>query len=668
MVSSNIDQLCIDTIRTLSIDAVEKAKSGHPGAPMGCAPMAYVLWNNSMKHNPLDPTWDNRDRFVLSNGHASALLYSVLHLTGYNISMDDIKNFRQWGSKTPGHPEYDLKSGIEMTTGPLGQGFAHGIGMAICERWLAERYNKPGFNVIDHHTYAIVSDGDLQEGVSSEAASLAGTLQLGKVIYLYDDNDISNEGNTDITFVEDVKKRFEAYGWHVVGPIDGMDPEDLSSAINIAKNEEERPSLIICRTIIGYGSPNKANTSGVHGEPLGTDETILTKQQLGWQTEDAFSVPDEVRSHFVSLVTRGNELQENWNDLISKYSETFPDEARTLKSELAGQIPDGWDNDLDNLFDTSVTSMSTRDAGGKVMNSISEKVQMLVGGSADLAPSTKTILNNRGHFSREDYAGGNFHFGVREHAMGAVANGMALHGGAIPYTATFLLFSDYMRPPMRLAAMMGLRVIYIFTHDSIGLGQDGPTHQPIEQLLSLRAIPNIVVLRPADATETVEAWKIAVNRENGPTVIVLSRQNLPILDRNHFGPVAGVQKGAYILQDTDGPPQAIIISTGSEIEIALKAAELLKNEGTSARVVSMPSWEIFESQSAEYQEEVLPRKIKTRVSIEASSKLGWERYVTSDGTTIGISRFGASAPADIIYEKLGLTPERVADEIKNLLR
>ncbi len=664
---TNINQLCIDTIRTLSIDAIEAAKSGHPGAPMGCAPMAYTLWNKFLSHNPADPEWINRDRFILSNGHASALLYSILHLSGYAISLEDIKNFRQWESKTPGHPEYNLSCGIEMTTGPLGQGFAHGIGMAIAERWMAHRYNQPNFNIINHNTYAIVSDGDLQEGVASEAASIAGTLQLGKVIYLYDDNDISIEGNTDITFVEDVKKRFESYGWQVVGPIDGMDTEDLSAAIDIAKQEETRPSLIICRTTIGYGSPNKANTSGVHGEPLGPEETLLTKAQLGWKYDKPFSIPPEVESHFNCLRNKSAESQNAWSQLFAEYERNYPLQAKNFKLEISGELPVGWDEGLDDLFKDSTITMSTRDAGGRVMNAISEEVPILLGGSADLAPSTKTILNNKSDFSATNYSGNNFHFGVREHAMGALANGMALHGGTIPYTATFLLFSDYMRPPMRLAAMMGLRVIYIFTHDSIGLGQDGPTHQPIEQLLSLRAIPNMVVLRPADATETAEAWKIAVSRMNGPTVIVLSRQNLPILDRHKFKPSAGVHKGAYILHDSLQPAQAIILSTGSEIELALEAAKLLESEEIHVRIVSMTSWELFDQQPLMYQHEVLPPHIRSRVSVEAATELGWERYTTSDGTNIGISRFGASAPSDVIYSNLGLTAEKIVDEVKKLI-
>ena len=667
MPNAAIDQVCINTIRFLAVDAVEKAKSGHPGAPMGVAAMAYVLWDRFLKHNPANPTWPDRDRFVLSNGHASALLYSLLHLTGYEISLDDLKNFRQWGSRTPGHPEYDLAAGIEMTTGPLGQGFAHGVGMAIAERWLAEHYNHPDHQIIDHHTYAIVSDGDLQEGVASEAASLAGTLQLGKLIYLYDDNDISIEGNTDIAFVEDVAKRFEAYRWQVVGPIDGLDPGDVEAAIAIAKAETGRPSLIICRTIIGYGSPIKAGTGGVHGEPLGPDETVLAKENLGWRYTEPFTVPAEASDHFKSVKERGQQSQEEWNSRWQAYRRAYPQDADRLEEDLSGDLPEGWDRELADLFKGGPSSIATRDAGGQVMNAISKQVHSLLGGSADLAPSTKTLLRDQGDFGPQEYVGHNFHFGVREHAMGAIANGMSLHGGIIPYTATFLLFSDYMRPPMRLAALMGIRVVYIFTHDSVGMGQDGPTHQPIEQLLALRAVPNLVVLRPADATETAEAWKVALQRRNGPTLLALSRQNLPVLDRTVLAPAEGVQKGAYILWEASSSPDTVIMATGSEVSIALEGGKLLQAQGVSARVVSMPSWELFDAQPKEYRNRVLPPEVKARVSIEASSPMGWERYVGPDGFAIGIPHFGASAPAEVIYEKLGLTPQRVADEAAALL-
>ena len=668
MVSPSLDELCVNTIRFLSVDTVQKANSGHPGAPMGAAAMTYALWDRFLKHNPADPTWPDRDRFILSPGHASALLYSLLHLTGYDLPLDELKQFRQWGSKTPGHPEYGVTPGVEMTTGPLGQGFAHGVGMAAAERWLAEHYNRPGHEIINHYTYAIVSDGDLQEGVSSEAASLAGTLRLGKLIYLYDDNDISIEGNTDIAFTEDVPQRFQSYGWHVVGPIDGMDPEAVDAAIRTSKAETARPSLIVCRTVIGYGSPNKANTGGVHGEPLGQEEIVLTKERLGWPYEEAFTIPKEAQAHLLLAKDRGRSSQEEWQTRMEGYRRAFPAEAAKLESALAGNLPEGWDQDLAGLFEGIDRPMATREASGRVMNAIAGRVDSLVGGSADLAPSTRTILNDQGHYSAEEYGGHNWHFGVREHAMGSIANGMALHGGPIPYTATFLLFSDYMRPPIRLAALMDLRVIYIFTHDSIGVGEDGPTHQPIEQLLSLRAVPNVTVLRPADATETSEAWKVAMERKNGPTVLVMSRQNLIVLDREAYSAASGVQQGGYILWESSDKPDAILIGTGSEVHIALEAGKILEDKGIASRVVSLPSWELFDEQPADYRSGVLPSDVRVRIAIEAGTPMGWERYVGIDGVTLGISCFGASAPAGVLYEKFGLTAQRMADEAEALVK
>ncbi|MCH2504674.1 MAG: transketolase [Dehalococcoidia bacterium] len=668
MVSPSLDELCVNTIRFLSIDTVQKANSGHPGAPMGAAAIAYALWDRFLKHNPADPSWADRDRFILSPGHASALLYSLLHLTGYDLPLDELKQFRQWGSKTPGHPEYGVTPGVEMTTGPLGQGFAHGVGMASAERWLAEHYNLPGHEIINHHTYAIVSDGDLQEGVSSEAASLAGTLRLGKLIYLYDDNDISIEGNTDIAFTEDVSQRFQSYNWHVVGPINGMDPEAVDAAIRAAQAETARPSLIVCRTLIGYGSPNKANTGGVHGEPLGQEEIVLTKERLGWPYEEAFTIPEEAQAHFLQARDRGRSSQEEWRSRMEGYRREFPDEAAKLESALAGNLPEGWDQDLAGLFDGVDRPMATREASGRLMNAIAGRVDSLVGGSADLAPSTRTILNDQGHYSAKEYGGHNLHFGVREHAMGSIANGMALHGGPIPYTATFLLFSDYMRPPIRLAALMGLRVIYIFTHDSIGVGEDGPTHQPIEQLLSLRAVPNVMVLRPADATETAEAWKVAMERRNGPTVLVMSRQNLTVLDRETYAAASGVLRGGYILWESSDKPEAILIGTGSEVHIALDAGKILEEKGIASRVVSLPSWELFDEQPADYRSGVLPSDVRARVAIEAGTPMGWERYVGIEGVTLGMSHFGASAPAGVLYEKFGLTAQRMADEAEALVK
>ncbi|MCI0781922.1 MAG: transketolase [Chloroflexi bacterium] len=662
MPDQKLDDLCINTIRFLSIDAVQQANSGHPGAPMGAAPMAYVLWDRFLKHNPTDPQWPDRDRFILSAGHASALLYSLLHLTGYDLPLDELKRFRQLGSKTPGHPEYGLAPGVEVTTGPLGQGFANGVGMAIAERWLAHHFNRPGHEIIDHYVYALVSDGDLQEGVASEAASLAGTLRLGKLIYFYDDNGISIEGNTDISFTENVALRFQAYGWHTVGSIDGRDLEAVDSAIREAQAEDTRPSLIVCRTVIGYGSPNKAGTGEVHGAALGVEEVQLTREQLGWDYQEPFTLPQEALAHFRQALERGKKRQEAWQTRLEAYRSAYPAEATQLEEAWQGDPPQGWDQGLAELFSADDRPVATRVASGRVMNVISEQVPFFAGGSADLAPSTMTILNNREHFSSEEYRGNNFHFGVREHAMGAVANGMAVHGGMIPYTATFLIFSDYMRPPIRLAAIMGLRVAFVFTHDSIGLGEDGPTHQPIEQLLALRAIPNIVVLRPADATETVQAWKAALERRAGPTVLVLGRQSLPVLDRTEYADAAGVLKGGYVLWQASDQPDVILIGTGSEVHIALDAGKLLQEQGIMARVVSMPSWELFDSQSGEYRESVLPAKLRARVSIEAGTPLGWERYVGTDGVAIGLSHFGASAPAADLYQHFGLTAERVAQE------
>ncbi|HZA23618.1 MAG TPA: transketolase [Dehalococcoidia bacterium] len=669
MPDPKLDQLCINTIRFLAVDAVEQAKSGHPGAPMGAAVMAYALWDRFLKHNPTSPDWPDRDRFILSNGHASALLYSLLHLTGYDLPLDELKRFRQWGSKTPGHPEYGLAPGVEMTTGPLGQGFAHGVGMAIAERWLADHYNHPNHQIINHHTYAIVSDGDLQEGVASEAASLAGTLHLGKLIYLYDDNDISIEGNTDIAFVENVPQRFLAYGWHVIGPIDGMDSSAVEAAIRMAQAETGRPSLIICRTIIGYGSPNKAGTAGVHGEPLGPEEAHLAKEALGWLYPEPFTIPPEALAHFRKAVERGRHEQEEWQVRLAAYRRDYPAEAAQLEEDLSGELPGGWDSGLSDLFKPGDRPIATREAGGRVMNAIVDRVHAFMGGSADLAPSTKTLLKDHNTYGFEEYSGEhNFHFGVREHAMGAIANGMALHGGTIPYTATFLIFSDYMRPAIRLGALMEQRVIYIFTHDSIGLGQDGPTHQPIEQLLGLRAVPNLVVVRPADATETVEAWKIALKRRHGPTVLALSRQNLPVLDRSILASAEGVQRGGYILWEASASPDVILIATGSEVPIALEAGKSLQEKGVSARVVSLPSWELFDAQPVEYRNSVLSPQVKARVSIEAATPLGWERYTGIDGVAIGLPHFGASAPAEVLYEKFGLTTQRVVEEAIRLTR
>ena len=665
---SALDKLCINTIRFLAVDAVEQAKSGHPGTPMGAAVMAYVLWDRFLKYNPADPQWPDRDRFVLSPGHASAMLYALLHLTGYDLSLEDLKRFRQWGSKTPGHPEYGLTPGVEVTTGPLGQGFANGVGMAIAERWLGQHYNQTEHEVINHYTYTIVSDGDLQEGVASEAASLAGTLHLGKLIYLYDDNDISIEGNTDIAFAENVAQRFQAYGWHVVGPIDGMDPACVDAAIRMAQRETGRPSLVICRTIIGYGSPNKAGTASAHGEPLGEEEIRQTRENLGWPSQVPFTVPPEALAHFRQALERGQRHQADWWERLRAYREAYPTEAQQLDEELMGDLPKDWSSDLADLFKAQDRPVATREASGQVMNAVAKRVHAFTGGSADLAPSTKTLLKDHGHYGFEEYCDHNMHFGVREHAMGSIANGTALHGGIIPYTATFLVFSDYMRPPIRLAALMEQRVVFIFTHDSIGMGEDGPTHQPIEHIMGLRTVPNLAVLRPADATETVEAWKVAMERRRGPTALVLSRQNLPVLDQSALAPAAGAQKGGYVLWEASGQPDVILIGTGSEVHIALEAGMLLQGQGISARVVSLPSWDLFDEQPREYREQVLPPSIRARVSLEAGTTLGWERYVGLDGASIGLDRFGASAPAGELYQQLGVTAQRVVEEATRLVR
>ena len=666
MADQALDQLCINTIRFLAVDSVQKAKSGHPGAPLGAAPMAYALWDRFLKHNPNDPTWPNRDRFVLSCGHASALLYSLLHLTGYDLPMDELKQFRQWGSKTPGHPEHGLTPGVEATTGPLGQGFGNAVGMALAERWLAGQYNRPGYEIIDHHTYAIVSDGDLQEGIASEAASMAGTLGLGKLIMLYDDNDISIEGDTDITFRENVVERFQAYGWHVIGPIEGMDVENVATALTAAKTETGKPSIIVCRTVIGYGSPNKAGKGSAHGDPLGEEEVGLTKEALGWAAQDAFSVPAEAGAHLGQATERGKAKQAEWNAAFSEYREAFPEDAQQLDDALRGKLPSGWEDGLNGLFDKP-DPIATRSASGVVMNAISKGVPAFIGGSADLAPSTRTILDDSGHIGNGEFSGNNLHFGVREHAMGAVANGISLHGGAIPYTATFLVFSDYMRPSIRLGALMGKQVIYVFTHDSIGVGEDGPTHQPIEHLMALREIPGLVVSRPADATETVEVWRAAMSRQDGPTVMAFTRQNLPVLDRSTLSPASGVLNGAYVLWESGDSPQVVIMATGSEVHIALEAGLALESEGIAARVVSMPSWEVFDEQPKEYRDSVLPPALRARVSVEAGTTKGWERYVGLDGASVGMSGYGASAPAAVLYENFDITAKRVAEEARKLV-
>ena len=660
--STELDQLCVNTIRMLSADGVQKANSGHPGMPMGAAAMAYVLWTRFLRHNPNNPTWPNRDRFVLSAGHGSMLLYSLLHLTGYDLPLEELQNFRQWGSKTPGHPEHGLTPGVETTTGPLGQGFANGVGMALAERFLAARFNRPGHHIVDHFTYGIVSDGDLMEGISHEAASLAGHLGLGRLIYFYDDNHISIEGDTDIAFTENRTGRFVAYGWHVQRVDEGNNLEALEQALVEAQKETKRPSLIAVRTHIGYGSPNKQDTAGVHGEPLGPEELKLTKQNLGWPPEQNFLIPDAALAHFRKAIDEGQKLEDRWQSAFEAYQESFKESAAEWKRWINGQLPDAWEKDIP-VFESDEKGTATRVASGTVLNAIAPKIGNLIGGSADLAPSTKTLITGEADFQASDYGGRNLRFGVREHGMGGILNGMALHGGLMPYGATFLIFSEYMRPAIRLAALTELKVIYVFTHDSIGLGEDGPTHQPIEQLAALRAIPNLTVIRPCDANETAQAWQAAIHHQGGPVALALTRQNLPTLNRNGiFASADGLHRGAYILKEADTEtPEVILIASGSEIEIALAAAEKIKAKGPGVRVVSMPSWELFDAQPQDYQQRILPPDVKAKIAIEAGSSQGWHRFVGEFGRIIALDHFGASAPYKTLYEKFGLTAERVVE-------
>jgi len=666
--ASRIDELSINTIRFLSADAVQKANSGHPGAPMGAAPMAYVLWDRFLQHHPEDPKWPGRDRFVLSAGHASMLLYSLLHLTGYNLPIDQLRQFRQWDSITPGHPEHGLTPGVEATTGPLGQGVANGVGMAMAERILGNTYNKPGHEIVDHYTYAILSDGDLEEGVAYEAASLAGTLGLGKLIYLYDDNGISIEGDTDITFLDDIHARFRSCGWQVLGPVDGLDLDAIDRAIRQGQSCKQKPTLIIVTTTIGYGSPSKAGTGSAHGEPLGDHELDQSRQALGWDLPP-FDIPDEVIAHTRSAIQRGRRLQSAWKTRFEAYRREYPTEATAFESDVNGELPEGWDKGLEELLGTFTSPVATRAVSGKAINAIANCLPRLVGGSADLAPSNNTNMSGRGDFGPENHAGRNLHFGVREHAMGSIANGMALHGGVSPYTGTFLIFSDYMRPAIRLAALSKLPVIFVFTHDSIGLGEDGPTHQPISQLMGMRLIPNLTVIRPADPDETIEAWRIAASSLSRPTALALTRQVVPPLSTVGGDNVAAgnVSKGAYILRDRTGDPEILLIGTGSEVQLALSAAMILEQEAWKVRVVSMPSWELFADQSKEYQESVIPPLVRARVSVEAGTPLGWERHIGLDGEIIGLDRFGASAPGSTLMKNLGFTAENVAEASRRVL-
>jgi len=680
---SDLDQACVNSIRFLSVDAVQKANSGHPGLPMGAAAMAYVLWSRFLKHNPVNPGWWDRDRFILSPGHGSALQYSLLYLTGYDLPLEQLQQFRQWGSRTPGHPERGLVPGVETTTGPLGQGFANGVGMAIAEAYLAAHFNRPGYEIINHYTYAIVSDGDVMEGISYEAASLAGHLKLGKLIYLYDDNRVSLAAATDLTFTEDRARRFEASGWHVVTVEDGNDLDALENSIRAAQAEKQRPSILLVRTQIGYGSPHKQNSFESHGSPLGAEEVTLSKQNLGWPAEPAFYVPEEALNHMRRAVDAGKAAEAKWNARIAEYAQAFPELAAEYQQLMRGELPKDWETAIPS-FAADAKGVATRSASGKVINAIASKLPSLIGGSADLNPSTQTLIKNAGDFQSSDfkpldaqgatnggwsYQGRNLHFGVREHAMGAIANGMAVHGGIIPYTATFFVFSDYMRPPIRLAALMELGVIFVFTHDSIGVGEDGPTHQPIEQLAALRAIPGLTVIRPCDANETAVAWRAAVESRHRPVALVFSRQDLPVLDRARCSPAEGLLRGAYVLLDApENKPDIILIASGSEVSLSLAAQQILSEKGVAARVVSMPSWDLFDAQPKEYRDQVLPPSVRARLAIEAGVAQGWHKYVGDSGDVVCLDHFGASAPGKVAFEKFGFTVDNVVARALNLVK
>jgi transketolase len=670
----DLDQLCINTIRTLSLDAVQKAQSGHPGLPLGAAPMAYVLWTRFLHHNPRDPKWKNRDRFLLSAGHGSMLLYSLLHLTGYDLPLEELKNFRQWNSKTPGHPEYGLTPGVEVTTGPLGQGFANGVGMAMGAAHLAAKFNKEGFPLIDHYIYAIVSDGDLMEGVASEAASLAGHLRLGKLIYLYDDNQVTIEGFTKLAFSEDVPKRFEAYGWHTLTVADGNDLQAIDSAIREAQSVGSKPSLISVKTIIGYGMPT-AGTRKAHSDPPGEEAVRETKRHLGWPEDKQFYVPDEALAHFREAVNRGAQQEAEWRALLDDYKRKHEESGRLWDVMMKGDLPEGWEDHLPTF--ENAKPMATRAASGEVINALAPHMPMLIGGSADLGVSNNTDIKDSGSFEAGEYEGRILHFGVREHAMGATLTGISLNGGLIPFGGTFMTFSDYMRPAIRLAALSEVQVIYVFTHDSIGLGEDGPTHQPIEHLAALRAIPHLFVIRPADPAEVSEAWRIAILRRQGPTALALTRQKVPLTDRKRYAPATGLRRGAYILAEAEGTgttasspagtasgkdrvkPRLILIATGSEVSLALEARDTLQKDGIPTRVVSMPCWELFEEQPKDYREEVLPPSVGARLAVEAGVCQGWDRYVGPTGDVICLNRFGGSAPGDVALRELGFNVENV---------
>jgi transketolase len=657
----------VNTLRFLSADMVQKANSGHPGLPMGCAAIAYSIWTHHLHHNPQNPKWPDRDRFILSGGHGCALLYSLLHLTGYNLPLEELMNFRQWGSKTPGHPEYGLTPGIEVTTGPLGQGFSNGVGMAITEAHLSAEFNSPDNEVINHYIYGIVTDGDLMEGITGEAASLAGHLQLGKLIYLYDDNHVSIDGSIDIAFTEDRAARFSAYGWQVLHVADGNDVDEIDTNIRLAKTDP-RPSLIVCETTIGFGLPTRQGTSKAHGEPPGELELNGAKEKLGWPISPNFYIPDDVLSHFRQAIGRGVEWESQWKSKVQKYKAAMPLKAAELDRRLRGDLPNDWQLALPS-FPADQKGMATRVASGKVINTLAGKIPELIGGSADLAPSTKTWIDGTAAFEPQTPQGRNFYFGVREHAMGAVVNGMAVHGGVIPFGATFLAFADYMREPIRLAALSNYPSIFIFTHDSIGVGEDGPTHQPVEQLATLRAIPGLTVIRPADANETASAWKMAIERRHQPTLLVLSRQNLPTIDRSLFAPASGLERGAYVLADLgEGDPELILMASGSEVSLIIEAGMRLAAEAVAVRIVSFPSWELFAEQNKEYQESVFPSMTKARLAVEAGVTMGWEGWVGEGGTIIGIDRFGASAPAETVFREFGFTVGNIVERALRLTR
>jgi transketolase len=676
-------KLSINTIRFLAVDTIQRAESGHPGLPMGGAAMAYVLWMRHLRHNPANPKWLDRDRFVLSAGHGSMLLYALLYLTGYDLSLDDIMDFRQWGSKTPGHPEYGMTPGVEVTTGPLGQGISNAVGMAIAEAYLSARYNRPDHNIVDHYTYVIAGDGDIMEGVSAEACSLAGHLGLGKLVVLYDDNRISLAGSTSLTFTENVGKRFESYGWHVQYVNDGNDIRAIDEAISEAKKEESRPSIICVHTIIGYGSPNRQGTFKCHGSPLGPEEVIAAKKNLDWPLEPEFLVPEDVKKHLGGAVESGGKTESEWKKRFDDYRSAYPGLASDFERVMEGKLPGKWDSELPQ-FGAGEKDISTRKASEMVLQSLATVLPELIGGTADLNPSTLAWVKGYGDFlppdknygdlqgvvgNSCDYEGRNIHFGVREHAMGAIASGMALHGGIIPFTGTFFTFSDYMRPSIRLAALMGIHVIYVFSHDSIGLGEDGPTHQPVEHLMSLRSIPNLTVIRPADAGETTEAWRLAIENNTGPTALVFTRQNVPVLDNSQFSHSEGFARGGYIVwESSEGMPDIILIGTGSELHIVLEAGKVLAGDKLTVRVVSLPSWEIFDRQPENYRESVFPPSVKKRVAVEAGIKIGWEHYVGTEGAIVGMNGFGASAPAPVLFEKFGITVDNVIRVTRKLIR